>query len=141
MSYIARLLSMTKEAIEAELKSAIERSQKLLMDDPARRKLLDEDQANCWDSIDELIFDGPIQFDDERKECKIEIRWESFGPHDENDERSMCGYATATFDDNSRVSFSNTSVSFDGAAPRPSDWWEDLDEDEREGRIHDMNKD
>ncbi len=141
MSYIARLLSMTKEAIEAELKSAIERSQKLLLDDPARRRLLNEDQANCWDVIDELAFEGPIQFDDERKECKLEIRWKSFGPHDENDERSMYGYARASFDDDGRVSFSNTSAFFDGEPPRPSDWWDDLDDDDREGRIHNMNKD
>ena len=106
MSYIAHLKALTDEALTDALKSEILNAQKSILNDKSRTKLLDDDDLNCWDAIDKLTLEQ-VRFDDEASECIVEIYWESFGPHDEDDERQLYGNATAAIADDESISFSN----------------------------------
>jgi len=118
MSYIAHLKALSEQERTDEIKRKILESQGELLNDHSRTKLLNGGDLNCWDDIDELTIEQ-VRFDDTTGECVAEFYWQSFGPKDEGDERSMYGNATATFSDDESVSYSDATANFEGDAPRP----------------------
>ena len=129
MSYIAHLKSLSNEARVDELQSKILKAQECILNDQSRTKLLDEDDLNCWDEIDELKI-IQVRFDDGATECIVEIYWQSFGPHDEDDERQLYGNAIVTIADDEGISFSEMSAAFDGTPPKRRNPREPLSADE-----------
>ena len=129
MSYIAHLKSLSEEARTDELKSKLLAAQNSILKHESRTILLDDDDLNCWDEIDELTLE-PVRFDDEATECVIEVYWQSFGPHDEDDERQLYGNFTARIADDESISFSDLSAAFEGSPPKRRDPHEPLSEDE-----------
>ena len=117
---IAHLKSLSDEARAVELKSKILDAQKSILNDESRTKLLDDDDLNCWNNLDELTLEQ-VRFDDEATECIIEVYWQSFGGHDEDDERQLYGNATATIADDESIAFSDMSAAFEGDAPRATE--------------------
>lgn len=136
MSFIAHLATSSPEVRDAEIKAKILEAQKILLEDQSRTSLLDEDDLDSFDDIDEIILES-VHIDEAKRECIALFAWSSFGPKEEDDERSVHGNATVHLIEDATVSFSDATAALDGTDGRRRRDTEDpseMDEDEQQRR-------